>query len=76
MGIDKSKWPRNVRTLGISATDYMGQDDDGNLYWDGQPLAFKHRFTFTWWQGLGAVVVAVSTLGMFVLDLLRYLAAP
>jgi len=48
-----------VRTIGQDELDCLGVDRSGNLYWDGKSIEVRH-FSLTFWQGVGAVTVAVS----------------
>jgi hypothetical protein len=49
--IDKSKWPKDVRPIGMSEADGLGIDTDGRLYWNGKPVEIiGRRIDLTWTQ--------------------------
>lgn len=56
---NKQKWPSGVRTIGMDEMDCLGIDRLGGLYWDGHPIEVR-RFSLTFWQRVGAVMVAGS----------------
>ena len=60
--IDKSKWPKDVRPIGMSEVDGLGIDSDGRLYWNGKPVEIiGRRIDLTWTQTVVAIAVAVFT---------------
>jgi hypothetical protein len=56
---NKQRWRDGVRAIGQDELDCLGIDRSGNLYWDGHPIEVR-RFSLTFWQGVGAVTVALS----------------
>ena len=68
--IDKSKWPPNVRTIGIGEADALGIDAE--LYWHGKQVEIKRPLVLSWWQKIGAFLVAASTVSMALTDLGRF----
>jgi len=60
--IDKSKWPKDVRPIGMSEADGLGIDPDGRLYWNGKPVEIiGRRLDLTTTQNAIAIVVALFT---------------
>ena len=60
--IDKSKWPKGVRRIGLEELDGLGVDRDGRLYWDGKPVEIiGRRLDLTRSQFAVAVIVAIAT---------------
>lgn len=60
--IDKSQWPKHVRSISIGETDGLGVDANGRLYWNGKPVEIiGQRLDLTWPQLIVAIVVAVAT---------------
>jgi hypothetical protein len=45
--LDKSKWPTNVRPIGLAELDRFGIDPDGILYWNGKPVEIARRLDLT-----------------------------
>jgi hypothetical protein len=41
--IDESKWPKDVRPIGMSEVDGLGTDSDGRLHWNGKPVEIIGR---------------------------------
>jgi hypothetical protein len=59
--IDRSKWPKTVRTLSLD-DEGLGIDGDGRLYWDGRPVEIVgQRLDLTKTQAFVAIAVAVFT---------------
>jgi hypothetical protein len=59
--IDRSKWPKNVRTLSLD-DEGLGIDPDGRLYWNGKPVEIiGQRLDLTKTQLGLAIAVAVFT---------------
>ena len=58
---NKQAWPPGVRAIGQDELDCLGVDRRGNLYWDGKPVEVRH-FSLTFWQKVGAVIIAGSAL--------------
>ena len=68
--IDKSTWPKGVRTLSLD-DEGLGIDRDGRLYWNGNPVEIiGQRLDLTRTQarfGIAAVVfTAIAALGTIV----------
>ena len=60
--IDQSKWPKDVRPIGMSEADGLGIDTDGRLYWNGKPVEIiGRRIDLTWTQTVVAIAVAIFT---------------
>jgi hypothetical protein len=60
--IDKSKWPRDVRPIGMSETGGLGIDASGRLYWNGKPVEIiGRRIDLTKSQNVIAIAVAIFT---------------
>jgi hypothetical protein len=60
--IDKSKWPKDVRPIGMAEVDGLGIDPDGRLYWNGKPVEIiGRRIDLTWTQTVIAIAVAAFT---------------
>ncbi|TFV38675.1 hypothetical protein E4K66_14935 [Bradyrhizobium frederickii] len=60
--IDKTRWPRNVRSISIKEIDGLGIDNEGRLHWNGKPVEIiGRRVDLTRGQSLIAIVVAVFT---------------
>ena len=60
---DKSKWPKDVRTIAWKEIDGLGVDSTGRLHWDGKPVEIiGQRLDLTWWQTGIALAVALFTL--------------
>jgi hypothetical protein len=60
--INKSKWPKDVRPIGMSEADGLGIDPDGRLYWNGKPVEIiGRRIDLTWTQIAIAFAVAIFT---------------
>lgn len=53
-------WPEGVRPISMDGMGHLGVGDDGTLFWDGKPVEVRRSVTLTWWQRLGAVLVAGS----------------
>jgi hypothetical protein len=59
--IDRSKWPKNVRTLSLDE-EGLGIDPDGRLYWNGKPVEIiGRRLDLTRTQAGVAIAIAVFT---------------
>jgi hypothetical protein len=58
---DKSKWPKGVRSISQDEADALGTDVKGELYWHGKPVEIRRPLDLTWWQKVGAVIVATAT---------------
>ena len=56
----EQSWPANVWNIGMDRLDYLGVDDKGQLYWNGQPLEVRRPLSLSFWQRIGAVAIAVS----------------
>ena len=56
----EEKWPPNVWYLGVDRLDLLGFDEDGQLYWDGEPVEIKKRLSLTFWEKVGAVLITIS----------------
>jgi hypothetical protein len=60
--VDKSKWPRTVRSISTSEGDGLGIDVDGRLYWNGKPVEIiGRRLDLTKRQAAVALAVMVFT---------------
>ena len=60
--VDRSKWPKGVRRIGLEELDGLGVDRDGRLYWDGKPVEIiGRRLDLTRSQFAVAVIVAIAT---------------
>ena len=70
---DKSKWPDDIRTIGIDELEGVGIDNNNILYWDGKPIKIRQRLELSLWHGLLAFLAAVGTFGSFVIDFLKVL---
>lgn len=57
---DTSRWPAGVRQITIDETGWLGLDDEGRLYWDGNPVEVGRRLTLSRWQKAGAITVAIA----------------
>ena len=53
-------WPRGVRPISMDGVGMLGVGDDGSLYWEGKPIEVRRSFALSWWQRVGAIVVAGS----------------
>ena len=53
--------------------DKLGVDDNNQLYWDGKPIVTKERIVLEWWVNLAAILAAFSTLGLFIIELLKFI---
>ena len=51
----------------------LGVDENNQLYWQGKPIVTKERIVLEWWVNLAAIVAAFSTLGSFIIGLLKYI---
>lgn len=68
----RDHWPPNVRSLSIDGADFLGVDDEGVLYWDGQEVATKSRFQLTGLQSALAVVGVLSAAAVAIVEWLRF----
>jgi hypothetical protein len=60
--IDRSKWPKDVRTIGLGEAGGLGVDRDGRLYWHGKPVEIiGQRLDLTKAQFIIALIVAGAT---------------
>jgi hypothetical protein len=59
--VDKSTWPKGVREISIYEAGALGVDGKGELYWHGKPVEMRRLLDLTWWQKLGAFIVAIAT---------------
>ena len=60
----EQNWPPNVWNIGLDRLDYLGVDEKGALYWDGQPIEMKRSIILTGWQkGWAAAVSASAVVG-------------
>lgn len=56
-------WPEGVRVLSIDDADHLGvKDDTGELFWRGRPVQIRRQLTLSFWQKLGAFIVAAFTI--------------
>jgi len=69
----KDGWPKGVRPLSFGAAEDMGFDRKHRLYWCGELLVTENRFSLSWWQAATAVAVAIATVGMALMDFLRFM---
>lgn len=66
------EWPPGIRGISIEEVGAIGVDARGDLYWQGKQVEIRRPLALSFWQKLGAVLVAASTVSMAVLDVLRY----
>ncbi len=50
----------------------LGIDDDGNLYWNSEPVVTEKKISLKWWVNLAAIIGAFSTLAIAVFTALTY----
>jgi len=58
---NKAAWPKGIRSISYDEADALGVDAKGELYWHGKPVEIRRPLDLTWWQKLGAAVVAIAT---------------
>ena len=68
----KPWWPAGIRSISLEGLDLLGVDDEGAVYWNGNPLKVAKRLDLTFWQALGAVLVTASTVAMAAVEVLTY----
>lgn len=59
--VDKSTWPKGVRSVSTDEQDALGVDAQGELYWHGKPIEIRRPLDLTRGQAVVAIVVAVAT---------------
>jgi hypothetical protein len=68
--IDQSKWPKDVRPIGMSEVDGLGIDSDGRSYWSGKPVEIiGRRIDSLMEQTVVAIAVAVCQLPTEICDM-------
>ena len=65
-------WPRDVKPLAWQGINLLGVDDRRNVYWDGQRLQTVAKLG--WVERALATAVAVGTVSMAIVDLLRFVS--
>ena len=65
-------WPHGVQPMTIGATERLGFDKDGKIYWDGRMVSLARRLDLNWWQAAAAIIAALSTLALAVVAWLEY----
>ena len=50
----------------------LGIDDDGNLYWNSEPVVTEKKISLKWWVNLAAIIGAFSKLAIAVFTALTY----
>jgi hypothetical protein len=55
-------WPDDVWCIGLDRLDLLGVDSRGELYWDGKAIEVRRPLSLSWWQRVGAVIIAGSAL--------------
>jgi hypothetical protein len=69
-GETPAHWLEGVRSIAAQGLDFLGiHEQTGRLYWDGQELVT--RVHLRWFELILAILAAVGTFGMFVLELGR-----
>ena len=68
-----SHWPKDVRPISLKGLDLLGVDSDGKFYWDGKLLETRSHFRLTKVQATFAILAALATIIMAVVDLLRFI---
>ena len=58
---NKAAWPKGIRSISYDEADALGVDAKGELYWHGKPVEIRRPLDLTWWQKLGAIIVAIAT---------------
>jgi len=67
----KPHWPPGVRSISQDGLDWIGVDDDGHLYWDGQRLAVQ-KITLTTGQVAIAWIGVSAAVTVAAVELLRF----
>ena len=70
-------WPQKVRSVETEELGNFGIDPSDKLYWNGKPVKTEKRFKLSRAQAIVTTVVALlaasASVGVFVIELLRYL---
>ncbi|MBU4244981.1 MAG: hypothetical protein KUA35_10110 [Pseudodesulfovibrio sp.] len=53
--------------------DKLGVGGNGALYFDGEQIALSKKITLTWMQGLFAIMAAVATAAVAVVEVFTFL---
>jgi hypothetical protein len=68
------EWPPNVRAISMKGAALLGVDTVSNkLYWDGKEIVLRESVRLDWPERILAILVAIGTFGVFVLELCRSL---
>ena len=66
-------WPRGVKPVTDAEVGVLGTDRAGALYFDGKPVFVRKKITFTWVQGIFAILAALATAIVAVVEVLTFL---
>jgi hypothetical protein len=69
---DPASWPTGIRQIAIDEAGALGVDANGDLYWHGKQVEIKRPLVLSWWQKIGAFLVAASTVSMAITDIARF----
>lgn len=58
----EANWPSNVWSIGVDRVDLIGVDEQGELYWNGRRVEVRRGVSLTFWQKVGAIIVAIATI--------------
>jgi hypothetical protein len=55
-------WPPGVEPISWVNAKRLGVGQDGQLYWDGQPVVTRRRLDLSFWERVLGVVVAAAVI--------------
>lgn len=70
--VNPTRWPEGIRQISINEAGALGVDVNGDLFWHGKQVEIKRPLVLSWWQKIGAFLVAASTVSMAITDLARF----
>ena len=62
-----------IDSIRVGQLEKLGVDENNKLYWDGQPIITKQKITLEWWVSMSVIIASISTLGLFGIELLKFL---
>jgi hypothetical protein len=71
-GSRQMHWPSGVHSISQDGLDFLGIDDDGQLYWDGKLVRVASPLELTTTQAWFAVFGVLSAVSLAVFDALRF----
>lgn len=59
-GSGPKEWPSHVRPISLTGVNFLGLDDNGQLYWDGKLIKTEVRLSIL--QNVGVAITVLSAI--------------